>query len=527
MTRRLPLPAGRAGRCSLACVLLAAACNSPSAPSQNPKLNGVYTLQIESACTALPAEVRSRTYIATISGSTVTLSGATFWPRPNGELANRFTVSMTAGSVFFLISGPPGPQRGGVVEEVSPGVFFGFLGSANARIEPPWKPGNALAGTLSASFSHGADLTDSSRQVGCATGQNAATLRLTPGPATAPEPKRATVVSRVEITGPGSVAPDESVQYGVLAHLSDGSTRDALHLATFTASGPITVSRTGLVTGRTTRGESRLTAMVPLANAGTRIQSSKEILVIPANTFRLSGQVTSAGFANGGVKVEVIDGVGAGQTSTTDFADGRYALYGVAGQTRIRWTKDRFASAEQVLTITNHQVLDVDLAAVGPWPEFGGAYNMTITAAAPCGSQLPAPLRTRRYTAQVDQNGPFLSATLGGATFAVDAQGLGNRFQGRLDGDLVRFNFQPFDSYYYSYTFERHPDVVERVPEGFLVMSGTGTISVGSTGLRDGVLNGAMELLRELRLVSAVFLGGCYSAYGPGHRIVFERIVRP
>ena len=89
-------------------VMVVAACgkSSPSGPSRA-SLDGLYTLAIESDCAALPPHVRARTYVASIAGTAVSLSGATFFRRPSGELLNTFSIAESGDTVTLSIGQRP------------------------------------------------------------------------------------------------------------------------------------------------------------------------------------------------------------------------------------------------------------------------------------------------------------------------------------------------------------------------------------------------------------------------------------
>ena len=143
----------RTGRGVLAALVLAApaACGSPTQPSQTAtRVDGTYTLRVDSTCAALPTDVRTRTYLAAIAGDTVTLTGATFWKHPARGLANRFGISV-AGSSVSLDLETPGVDRGGIIEETTDARYFGIVGTAAGAIRNV--PGGVtIEGTFSAGF---------------------------------------------------------------------------------------------------------------------------------------------------------------------------------------------------------------------------------------------------------------------------------------------------------------------------------------------------------------------------------------
>jgi len=126
--------------------------NEPSGP--NEQIQGTYsvTFAASSGCALspefLPPELRSRTYVATITQrpSTpsdvvdVVLSGADF-------RQNRFDGTVSGHTVTFRFG------SGGIVEETSPGMFLGIDRGGRGSVS-----GSSITGTLSGSWCIGDDL---------------------------------------------------------------------------------------------------------------------------------------------------------------------------------------------------------------------------------------------------------------------------------------------------------------------------------------------------------------------------------
>ena len=302
-------------------------------------------------------------------------------------------------------------------------------------------------------------------------------------------------VSRLEIVGPRSVPPGEIVQFGVTGHLSDGSTRDMSSQASWQSQNPSSLTIEGL--GRATArqvGESVLTARV----AG--MTSTTEVVVVPAGTFRLSVVAREGGSIFLDIRVEVLEGRGAG-LFTTRLVNGRYALYGVAGDAVVRVSGRGYRDHIQRVAVTDHTTIEVEMVPERPRAMISGDYTLTITAnPTRCGA-LPAELRVRRYTARVTQLGPEILVTLAGGEPAVGTL-VRNQFGGRLDADNGRASFnlalnQLYSYYYYYYSptvFSPPPDVVERLAETtYLVISGGGAASVSERSV-SGNLRGSIQL---------------------------------
>ncbi len=325
-------------------------------------------------------------------------------------------------------------------------------------------------------------------------------------PRTAPPPAPVSS-ARLEIGGPSTVPPGESVQYSAIAHQSDGSTRDVTNEAAWRTWDPsvLTISSTGLATGRE-RGETGITV-----NAGGR-DASTQVMVVPAGTYRLAGTVRDEGLPVAGARVEVTSGTGRG-LAVTDILGG-YRFYGAAGDIEVRVTRDGFQEQRKSLRVTSHQTLHFDLVLSRPRHEVAGTYVLTVTAAAECPAALP---RVRTYTAVLRQEGPRLTATLQGPKFFVFGNRSLNSFHGVVEPGNVWFQLSgPYD-YYGSFYF---PEVLEEIDATtFLAVSGTAVTTVSSAGL-SGALYGRFETLRSVGPEGFETVESCFST---AHPFVFTR----
>ena len=171
-------------------------------------------------------------------------------------------------------------------------------------------------------------------------------------------------VARIEIVGPPALAPGETAQFNLIAHLTDGSRRDVTNDARWSAAdwppgSVLSIAGPGLATGRE-RGDAWLRAVF---SAGTVLSNAKDVIVVPAGTYRLNGVVSEAGVQTRPVSdalVEVTTGAGAGLFTSTR-GDGSYRLYGVSGESNIRVTKDGYQPQTQTVIVTDHQTLDITL----------------------------------------------------------------------------------------------------------------------------------------------------------------------
>jgi hypothetical protein len=286
------------------------------------------------------------------------------------------------------------------------------------------------------------------------------------------------------------MAPGETAQLGVNGILSDGSTRDLTSQAKWT-------SRYGWVLSVEDSGRVRAERSgdsVISAHAAS-MMSTTEIVVVPPGTFRLAVIPREAGSIFLDVRVDVVQGTGAG-LSATGLVDGRYSLYGVSGDTLIRVSGRGYEDRMQRVVVTEHTVIEVEMAPARVRPQISGDYTLTITPeAGRCGA-LPPDLRIRRYAAQVSQLGPEVWATLDNPGAPAGSL-IGNRFGGRLSDDnaTITFGLALVRNYYYYYfdTFPVPPDVVERLSgTTYLLISGGAVVTVRGSSL-SGTLRGVLQ----------------------------------
>jgi hypothetical protein len=222
--------------------------------------------------------------------------------------------------------------------------------------------------------------------------------------------------------------------------------------------------------------------------------STTEVVVVPPGTFRLAVIAREAGSIFLDIRVEVLEGRGAG-LFTTRLVNGRYALYGVAGDTVVRLSGRGYRDHTQRVVVADHTLIEVEMVPERPRTLISGDYTLTITAdPARCGA-IPQELRVRRYAAKVSQLGPEILVTLAGS----DASGtlVRGQFGGRLDADNMRasFNLALGSYYYYYYGFFPPPDVAERLTGStYLVISGGGATSVSDRSL-SGTLRGPIHVV--------------------------------
>lgn len=239
-------------------------------------------------------------------------------------------------------------------------------------------------------------------------------------------------VRSLEIVGPREVAPGATVRFGLTAHYSDGSSRDVSSESTWRSSNPdiVSISSGGLATGHQL-GEADLTGAF-----GTAV-ASRETIVVPKGTFRLTGTVTDnplPGFLSSrvdGALVESTTEEGAALSTVTN-ASGVYRLYGVLPSAHLRVSKSGYDPVVQSLALSDHQTINLTLTLARVEPDLSGTYTLTISASASCRADLPEGARTRTYVAIAAQRGASVRVRLDASNFLESDSQFHNFFDGEV-----------------------------------------------------------------------------------------------
>ena len=290
---------------------------------------------------------------------------------------------------------------------------------------------------------------------------------------------------KVEIQGPASIAPGQSAQYAVVEHLPNGSTR-ALPSAAWASSDSslVQVTSSGVATAHSRFGEVQLSV--------TTTQSAyKEVVVLPANTFRLVGTVTDTrGAAIPNVRVEVIGG-----PSATADSNGAYRLYGVPPEADVRVTTDGYKTIEQHMQLTSHTSFNFRMAS---GVELSGHYTLTLEAGSSCSVPLAADLRRRSYDASVTQHGTRLEVVLTEPRFVNPADTHG-RFSGVVTSTGATFHIESWTS---------GSNLMEQLPDGSVLEIYGTAHTTESSGVLSGSLSGWFTQYRAV----GPYLGGACDA---------------
>lgn len=303
----------------------------------------------------------------------------------------------------------------------------------------------------------------------------------TPGSGQPPPPPPPILV-RLEMQGPRTVPPGAQVQFRLVAHWSDGTSQDVTDAANFVSfqSQVVAVGANGIATALA-MGDAFISAQY----SGRR--STTELIVVPEGTFRVMGRVVEAGTPDspvGAVRVEA-----SRLPVVLSNGSGEYRLYGVGATERIRFRKDGYVTAELNLTISDHSVHNVTLDLVAPRADLSGTHQLTIIAGPECRGTLPEALLTRRFTAELKQNGKYLEGVAGGALFVQNR----NRLYAIVEPSGVSLQF--LDDTYYGgrwYFVEKVDDETALAFVGFAQLPPTGRGYAGSWSGSIQLLNASL-----------------------------------
>ena len=288
----------------------------------------------------------------------------------------------------------------------------------------------------------------------------------------------------LQLSGPGTVPPGATAQFTVRGVYADGSQSDLTNQASWRTgrSTVLTINAAGVATGHAL-GETSVTVSFT-----GRVATKSDVIVAPAGTYRLSGNVRDGGVPVVDAEVVVISGPAQGLSTRSA---GNYKLYGVVGDSEIRVTKGGYDEAVKRINVSAHQVLDFDLTLINPRDTVAGTYTLSITAAPECASKLPAAFLSRTYKAVITQDGPRLTVKLEGATFFKTGGQSFDHFSGTVEPTRVTFQMQEgFDYYGFLYEF---PDLFEEVSQSLLAIGGS-AVTTASSGGRSGTLNGSFAI---------------------------------
>ena len=203
-------------------------------------------------------------------------------------------------------------------------------------------------------------------------------------PPTAPSSAPAAAVTSMVIQGPSRMAPGDTVQFTAIATFGDRTTRNYTKDVKWVGfpGKYFTISETGEAVALAP-GDAHVFASVP-SGCGSRCSGQTAVVVLPPNTYRLTGKVLESGLPVQGATATVIGGSDGRLSSTTDY-EGQYRLYGVSGSVQIAVAKSGYEDMAKAVTVTADDVLDFPEARqIGTIPLVSG----TLRADAASGQRL-------------------------------------------------------------------------------------------------------------------------------------------
>jgi uncharacterized protein YegP (UPF0339 family) len=320
-------------------------------------------------------------------------------------------------------------------------------------------------------------------------------------------------VTGVELIGPSTIAPGQTVEYTARVRLSDGTQKSGAGASVRWNfdSQFIQITDAGIATAKERTGDTLIRVMAQ----GSNFTSSKEVTIVPEGTFRLSGRVVDADSPSVGIAGARVEAMPGSIVATTD-ANGQYRLYGVAANATILASGEGYLNAEQQLQLTEHGSQNFQLKSNGDRLSLNGNYRLEIDASNCLGSRpLPAAVRIRQYDAAVTTAGAEMTVVLTESRFKKNSIGKGDRFTGRVTGRRVTFTFSFLDYYYPYYGPSGYPDVVEQLSDSTLFVPSGSVIATGSTDQVSGIMSNGHFLSQwtsTYPIWPYTFLGSCSSS---------------
>ena len=320
-------------------------------------------------------------------------------------------------------------------------------------------------------------------------------------PPTQPTPN----VQLVELTGPSTIAPGSVGVFTLTAFYSNGTQRDVTEIASWCCD-QSTLQRQGpgRFLGRAS-GDAFVSANIQ------NLRRTKQIIVLPAGTYRVTGRVFEPGTTAPvpQARVSVSDGAGGSVAADTDFS-GNFRLYGVPPNAEFVISRAGYQTQSQQMTFTDHAAVNFELPLDGPRLEFSGTYTATFDWRG-CTSGIRPEESHRVYTAAVAQAGSVLDVRFTDAFFVVNSVMRGNMMQGQINAAGVTLFADRGFSYSYYYGPNTYPFLVERLAdEGRLVVYGTATLAPSGASFV-GEIKGFLETYGR-SFPRGVQIGNCRDA---------------
>jgi hypothetical protein len=360
----------------------------------------------------------------------------------------------------------------GESRQLTASATFGGGAVRNVTSQAQWNSSNPAVATVTAGLVRVVSFGDT---------QITATYRGLTSDKAAVTAKANAVLMSISVSGPSEIALGTSGQFTATGRYDDGSTKDISSTVSW-RTGDSTILRSagsgrydGLKGGETTVS---ITSVNKFASAN--------VLVLPTGTFKLSGTVRDQGGTVDGVDVEVISGNGSSLKTTSRY-DGKYALYGVAGDVRVRASGSGYATEEVNVTVGGHTVRDFSLKTSGPIADINGAWKLKVSTSSACSSSWPESLRQREIPVTITQKDTRFSLRFNSSTVVSTYP-----VEGKIAGSV--FSMTMYLDYYYYYYYYGFSGLLERFNQtDWLRVAGTFRSPDASSSLIAGNLEGTFN----------------------------------
>jgi len=312
--------------------------------------------------------------------------------------------------------------------------------------------------------------------------------------------------TRVDLTGPSTIAPGSVGQFTLTAFYADGSSGDVTGASQWCCDqSTLQLQGPGKFVGRAS-GDAFVSARYT-----NNMNRSRQVIVLPEGTFRVTGRVYEPGTTSPipQAHISVNNGAGGSLSTDADFS-GNFALFGVPPSADFVVSHAGYETQSRHMEFSNHSAITLELALAGPRLDFAGTFTATFDWRA-CSSRVLPEYSRRVYTAVVTQAGSVLDVRFTEPAFAVNSLSRGNMMQGQISAAGITLYAQRF-YYYYYYGPTSYPFMVERLnDDGRLVVSGTGTLTPSGTSFV-GEIRGLMEIYGRGFPNSGAPIGTCRDA---------------
>ena len=305
--------------------------------------------------------------------------------------------------------------------------------SRNVTSQAQWEVTNPAVATISS--------TGLLRVTAIGETQVTATYREVKSTAVTVSARQPASVTRLTISGPARIAPGATEQYTATAEYNDGTSGDVTSRANWSVYPTTALQHVGGGRFRgVAPGEGNISAFVSPRGA------SFVGLVLPPDTFKLSGIIQDISGRQENILVEVLSGTGAGLKAKSD-PSGRYALYGVAGSVQLRVSSPGYVTQETTVAVTDNVVRDFTINPTSDPVDVAGTWTLVFTTSSACSSSWPQVVREREISTTITQQGTRLSFFFPGPTIQSSYSGY---ISGRIAGTAFQLILS-FDDYYRIY----------------------------------------------------------------------------